>query len=107
MPRQLGASLQSERGSLPEQRESDNEPQIHRRRPLYSPPHRGGDHVPAGACAAEVLRDDPERAAAESEVIAHHFTEAGLDELAIEWWAKAGDKALRRSAFQEGISARR
>jgi class 3 adenylate cyclase/predicted ATPase len=54
--------------------------------------------------AAEVLRYDPERAAAEPEVIAHHFTEAGLDDLAIEWWGKAGDQALRRSAFQEAIA---
>ena len=54
--------------------------------------------------AAEVLSYDPERAAAEPEVIAHHFTEAGLDDLAIEWWGKAGDQALRRSAFQEAIS---
>jgi class 3 adenylate cyclase/predicted ATPase len=53
--------------------------------------------------AADVLRDDPERAA-EPEVIAHHFTEAGLDDLAIEWWGKAGDQALRRSAFQEAIA---
>jgi predicted ATPase len=54
--------------------------------------------------AAEILRDEPERAAAEPEAIAHHFTEAGLDDLAIEWWGKAGDQALRRSAFQEAIS---
>jgi hypothetical protein len=54
--------------------------------------------------AAEFLRDEPERAAAEPEVIAHHFTEAGLDDLAIEWWGKAGDQALRRSAFQEAIA---
>jgi tetratricopeptide (TPR) repeat protein len=54
--------------------------------------------------AAELLRDDPERAAAEPEVIAHHFTQAGLDDLAIEWWGKAGDQALRRSAFQEAIA---
>jgi tetratricopeptide (TPR) repeat protein len=54
--------------------------------------------------AAELLRDQPERAAAEPEVIAHHFTQAGLDELAIEWWGKAGDQALRRSAFQEAIA---
>ena len=53
--------------------------------------------------AAEVLRD-AERAAAEPEAIAHHFTEAGLDDLAIEWWGKAGDQALRRSAFQEAIA---
>ena len=54
--------------------------------------------------AAKVLRDDPERAAAEPEVIAHHFTAAGLDACAIEWWGKAGDQALRRSAFQEAIA---
>jgi class 3 adenylate cyclase/predicted ATPase len=54
--------------------------------------------------AAEILRDQPERAAAAPEVIAHHFTEAGLADLAIEWWGKAGDQALRRSAFQEAIA---
>ena len=54
--------------------------------------------------AAELLCDQPERAAAEPEIIAHHFTEAGLDELAIEWWGKAGDQALRRSAFQEALA---
>jgi predicted ATPase len=54
--------------------------------------------------AAEILRDDPEHAASEPELIAHHFTEAGLDDLAIEWWGKAGDQALRRSAFQEAIA---
>jgi tetratricopeptide (TPR) repeat protein len=54
--------------------------------------------------AAEILRDDPERTAAEPEVIAHHFTQAGLDDFAIEWWGKAGDQALRRSAFQEAIA---
>jgi hypothetical protein len=54
--------------------------------------------------AAELLRDDPERAAAKPEVIAHHFTQAGLGDLAIEWWGKAGDQALRRSAFQEAIA---
>ncbi len=54
--------------------------------------------------AAEILRDDPEHAAAEPELVAHHFTEAGLDDLAIEWWGKAGDQALRRSAFQEAIA---
>ena len=50
--------------------------------------------------AAEALCE----AEAEPEAIAHHFTEAGLDDLAIEWWGKAGDQALRRSAFQEAIA---
>src|SRR5271165_7023301 len=54
--------------------------------------------------AAESLRNDSERASAEPEVIAHHFTQARLDDLAIEWWGKAGDQALRRSAFQEAIA---
>jgi class 3 adenylate cyclase/tetratricopeptide (TPR) repeat protein len=54
--------------------------------------------------AAEFLCDSPERAAAEPEAIARHFTEAGLDDLAIEWWGKAGAQALRRSAFPEAIA---
>jgi hypothetical protein len=54
--------------------------------------------------AAEILHDIPERAATEPEVIAYHFTQPGLDDLAIEWWGKAGDQALRRSAFQESIA---
>ena len=37
-------------------------------------------------------------------MLAHHFTQAGLIDTAIEWWGKAGDQALRRSAFQEAIS---
>jgi predicted ATPase len=50
--------------------------------------------------AAEVPREGN----AEPETIAHHFTEAGLDDLAIEWWGKAGNQALRRSAFHEAIA---
>src|SRR5215469_8296010 len=54
---------------------------------------------------AEILRDRfPDVAAAEPEVLAHHFTQAGLTDAAIEWWGKAGEQALRRSAFQEAIS---
>jgi predicted ATPase len=51
--------------------------------------------------AAGVLRVG---ASPEPEAIAHHFTQAGLDDLAIEWWGKAGDQALRRSAFQEAVA---
>ena len=54
--------------------------------------------------AAEILVGQPDPATAEPEVIAHHFTEAHIDELAIEWWSRAGDQALRRSAFQEAIT---
>ncbi|HZU90438.1 MAG TPA: adenylate/guanylate cyclase domain-containing protein, partial [Stellaceae bacterium] len=43
-------------------------------------------------------------AAAEPELVAHHLTQAGRDEPAIEWWGKAGDQALRRSAFKEAAA---
>src|SRR5580693_580448 len=51
--------------------------------------------------AAEALLASP---APEAEALAHHFTQAGQTDLAIEWWGKAGDQALRRSAFQEAIA---
>ena len=41
---------------------------------------------------------------AEPELVAHHFTQAGLTEPAIEYWGKAGDLALHRSAFKEAIA---
>jgi predicted ATPase len=53
------------------------------------------------AQVAEILSQS---ASPEPEAIAHHFTQAGLEDQAIEWWGKAGDQALRRSAFQEAIS---
>jgi predicted ATPase len=43
-------------------------------------------------------------AAAEPELVAHHLTQAGLDEPAIQWWGKAGDQALRCSAFKEAAA---
>ncbi len=54
---------------------------------------------------AETLRDGfLGLAEAEPELVAHHFTQAGLMEPAIEYWGKAGDLALRRSAFKEAIA---
>lgn len=54
---------------------------------------------------AEAIRDRfPEIADKEPEVVARHFTQAGLSDAAIEWWKKAGDQALRRSAYVEAIS---
>ncbi|MBV9565476.1 MAG: AAA family ATPase [Bradyrhizobium sp.] len=43
-------------------------------------------------------------AEAEPETLAHHFTQAGLTSQAIDHWGKAGDLALRRSAFPEAIA---
>ena len=40
-------------------------------------------------------------AAAEPELLAHHFTQAGMPEAAIEWWGKAGQRSLERSALIE------
>ena len=36
-------------------------------------------------------------------MLAHHFTQAGLTEAAIEWWGKAGQRSLERSALVEAI----
>jgi hypothetical protein len=47
--------------------------------------------------AAEALLEN----GAQTEAIAHHFTEAGLDDLAIEWWLKSAELALSRSAHAE------
>jgi class 3 adenylate cyclase/ABC-type transport system involved in cytochrome c biogenesis ATPase subunit len=54
---------------------------------------------------ADALRGEfPAVATADPELVAHHLTQAGLDEPAIEWWGKAGDQALRRSAFKEAAA---
>ena len=54
---------------------------------------------------AEALRDRFTTIAdAEPEVVAHHFTQAGLAEAGIEWWSKAGERALRTSAYEEAIA---
>src|SRR5271157_4768594 len=45
------------------------------------------------AAEALVAAPDPQ-----PELVAHHYTQAGETEPAIEWWGKAGDQALRRSA---------
>jgi hypothetical protein len=53
---------------------------------------------------AETLRDHfADTAEAEPEVLAHHFTQAGMTEAAIEWWGKAGQRSMQRSALVEAI----
>jgi class 3 adenylate cyclase/tetratricopeptide (TPR) repeat protein len=52
--------------------------------------------------SGEVLRDQfAATAAAEPELLAHHFTQAGLTEAAVEWWGTAGQRSLARSALVE------
>src|SRR6266481_3406653 len=54
---------------------------------------------------AETLRDRFQTMAeVQPEVVAHHFTQGGLSEPAIEWWVQAGDRAVDRSANNEAIA---
>jgi predicted ATPase len=54
---------------------------------------------------AETLRDKfASHAEAEPELVAHHFTQAGLAEPAISYWLKAGKFAAARSANREAIT---
>jgi predicted ATPase len=42
--------------------------------------------------------------ASQPEIVAHHFTEAGLAEPAFDYWLKAGQQAARRSANAEAVN---
>src|SRR5262249_9787033 len=54
---------------------------------------------------AQVLEGQfPETVEAEPELLAHHYTEAGLIEHAVAYWYKAGQSAIERSAYVEAIS---
>jgi len=46
----------------------------------------------------------PEIAETQPELVAHHYTEAGLNEPALGYWQQAGQRALERSAHAEAIS---
>ena len=46
----------------------------------------------------------PETAATQPELLAHHYTEAGLIAQAILYWQRAGQRARARSAFVEAIA---
>ena len=54
---------------------------------------------------AKVLGQDfPETAETQPELLAHHYTEAGLGDSAVSYWLRAGDMANRRSAYSEAIA---
>jgi predicted ATPase len=54
--------------------------------------------------AGEVLRDQfAATAATEPELLAHHFTQAGMTEAAVEWWGTAGQRSMARYALVEGV----
>jgi tetratricopeptide (TPR) repeat protein len=49
------------------------------------------------ACFPQTVDTDPE-------ILAHHCFQAGQLEAAVAWWAKAGERASRRSAFEEATA---
>jgi predicted ATPase len=54
---------------------------------------------------AQVLEGQfPETAEIQPELLAHHYTEAGLSSQAMIYWQRAGQRALERSAHLEAIS---
>ncbi len=53
---------------------------------------------------AQVLVEQfPETTETQPELVAHHYTEAGLIEQAIPYWQQAGQRAIQRSANVEAI----
>jgi predicted ATPase len=53
---------------------------------------------------AQVLAERfPETVATQPELVAHHYTEAGVREQAIAYWQRAGQQAIQRSAHLEAI----
>jgi predicted ATPase len=54
---------------------------------------------------AQVLEAQfPEMAEAQPELVAHHFTEAGLTTQAVRYWHQAGQKSSERSAHVEALA---
>jgi class 3 adenylate cyclase/predicted ATPase len=54
--------------------------------------------------SAQVLAAQfPEIVDTQPELVAHHYTEAGLGEQAIPYWQRAGQQALKRSANPEAV----
>src|SRR5262245_3657350 len=54
---------------------------------------------------ARVLEERfPEVTATQPELLAHHYTEAGLSALAVDYWQRAGQRTIQRSAHVEAVS---
>ncbi len=52
---------------------------------------------------AEALAASPETAETQPELLAHHYTEAGLIAPAVEYWQRAGERSHKRSAYVEAV----
>ena len=70
----------------------------------YSTLLRGQRQQLHARIATTIEREFPDIVAAQPEVPARHYTEAGMSDAAIRWWRQAGELALRRSAFAEAIA---
>src|SRR6267378_5143546 len=54
---------------------------------------------------AQVLEEQfPETVEGQPELLAHHYTEAGLNAQAVGYWQKAGQRASERSAHVEAVA---
>lgn len=57
-----------------------------------------------GLIGSALVEQFPETAATEPEIVAHHFTEAGLADAAIDYWEKAAERTIRTSAYAEAVN---
>jgi class 3 adenylate cyclase/DNA-binding winged helix-turn-helix (wHTH) protein/predicted ATPase len=65
---------------------------------------RSTRHAYHGHIAHVLAADFPGTMATQPELLAHHYTEAGLVEQAIPYWQQAGERAIRHSAHVEAVS---
>ena len=56
------------------------------------------------AIAEAIESQEPDTVANEPGLLAHHFTEAGLTDRALDYWERAGQHAAERSANQEAVA---
>ncbi len=54
--------------------------------------------------AQAMVEQFPDETKTRPEFVAHHYTEAGLDPQAIEYWERAGQRAVERSAHVEAMA---
>ena len=53
--------------------------------------------------AERLKQKDPDVVQGQPELLAHHYSEAGLHKRAIVYWTAAGERAVRRAANTEAI----
>jgi len=61
-------------------------------------------HALHARIADALLKHFPDVEQSQPELIAQHYTAAGLDDQALDYWTEAGRRAMERSAYPESIS---